>query len=92
MEQKIKIAIIGLVILLFISFIIILQINGSKQSLERQIQQLTNENKNLGKQAEDAFRQKRTFEDKINSLERILSASMVVNVHQGGWKSRSLSF
>lgn len=69
MGQKVKIAIIGLVVLLFVSFIIILQISGSKQSLERQIEQLTNENKNLSKQAEDVFRQKRTFEEKINSLE-----------------------
>lgn len=69
MEQKVKIAIIGLVVLLFVSFIVILQINGSKQSLERQIEQLTNENRNLSKQAEDAFRQKRTFEDRVNLLE-----------------------
>lgn len=69
MGQKVKIAIIGLVIILFISFIIILQTTASKQSLERQIEQLTSENKNLSKQAEDAFRQKRTFQEQINSLD-----------------------
>ncbi len=69
MGQKVKIAIIGLVVILFISFILILQITASKQSLERQIQQLTNENKNLSRQAEDALRQKRTFQEQINSLD-----------------------
>lgn len=69
MEQKVKIAIIGLVVLLFISLIVILQVNGSKQSLERQINQLTKENVNLSKRSEDALRKNRTFEEQINSLE-----------------------
>ena len=68
MEQKIKIAIIGLVVLLFASFVIILGALGSKQTLERQIAELNNERTVLRKQAEDISTQKRQLEEKFNNL------------------------
>ncbi len=68
MEQKIKIAIIGLVVLLFASFVIILGALGSKQTLERQIAELNKERTVLRQQAEDIATQKRQLEDKFNTL------------------------
>jgi predicted nuclease with TOPRIM domain len=68
MEQKIKIAIIGLVVLLFASFVIILGALGSKQTLERRIAELNSERTVLNKQAEDIALQKRQLEEKFNTL------------------------
>ncbi len=68
MEQKIKIAIIGLVILLFASFVIILGALSSKQTLARRITELESERTVLSKQAEDIALQKRQLEEKFNTL------------------------
>ncbi|MFA5157345.1 MAG: hypothetical protein WC532_08220 [Candidatus Omnitrophota bacterium] len=68
MEQKIKIAIIGLVVLLFVSFVIILGALGSKQALEREITQVTNERNVLRKQADDIALQRRQLEERFNAL------------------------
>jgi chromosome segregation ATPase len=68
MEQKIKIAIIGLIVLLFASFVIILGTLGSKQTLERRITELDSERTLLRKQAEDISAQKRALDDKYNTL------------------------
>lgn len=68
MEKKIKLAIIGLVGLLSVSFIIILQISGSKQSVERQINKLNGENDSLRKQLDNFSQDKRQLEEKISSL------------------------
>jgi predicted nuclease with TOPRIM domain len=68
MEQKIKIAIIGLVVLLFVSFLIILGTMASKHTLEREIEQLSSERSVLRKQADDIALQKRQLEERFNSL------------------------
>jgi chromosome segregation ATPase len=68
MEQKVRIAVIGLIVLLIISFVIILGVLSSKQTLERQITQLDNERTTLRKQADDIATQKRQLEDKFGAL------------------------
>lgn len=68
MGKKIGFAIIGLAGLLLISFIVILQIYNLKQTLERELSRLNNENIVLHRQLEDISAEKRQFEYKVNLL------------------------
>ncbi len=72
MEHKIKFVIIGLVGLLLVSIIIILQVNGSKQALERRIIQLSkveSDNADLRKKLEQAV----DLAAKVSSLRKELT-------------------
>jgi len=68
MEQKIRIAIIGLVVLIMVCIIAIFQVYSSKQTLERQIDSLSNENRTLQQQADQFNNEKRSLDQKMISL------------------------
>jgi len=68
MEQKIRIAIIGLVVLILICIIAIFQVYSSKQTLERQIDRLNNENKALQQQTDQISTEKRQLDQQLNNL------------------------
>lgn len=73
MDKKIKLAIIGLVGLLLASLIMTLQINTSKQTLEKQIEKLSAVNEDLHKQLENASAEKRRVEERIDVINRDLA-------------------
>lgn len=66
MGQKVKIALIVLTSILVISFVVILQLSMTKQSLEGNISKLANENSSLRKQLEGLSGEKKKVEEQIN--------------------------
>lgn len=73
MEQKVKFAVIGLVGLLLISFVVMFQVYSSKQTLERQIDRLRNENEQLHVQIDGMSLEKKKFAVTIEALKNDLA-------------------
>lgn len=72
MEKKTKFIIMGLAGILLISILINLQTIGSKQTLERQIYKLDNENTALRKQNDEIAQEKRRLESMVSALNQDL--------------------
>ena len=68
MGQKVKIALIILTSILVISFVVILQLSMTKQSLEGNIAKLSDENGSLRKQLDGLMNEKKKVEEQINSV------------------------
>lgn len=75
MEQKVKFAIIGLIGLLLVSLIFILQMNSAKQTLDRQIDKLNDENASLRKQVDSFSTERRQLEYGVNSLKEQINSN-----------------
>ncbi len=66
MDKKIKLAVIGLTVLLLVSFFIIFQLNTTKQTLERQVEKLQTDISGLTKQMDGLGLEKRRLEEKFS--------------------------
>jgi cell division septum initiation protein DivIVA len=73
MGQKVKIALIVLTSILVISFVVILQLSMTKQSLEGNIAKLSDENGSLRKQLDGLMSEKKKVEEQINSVHDTLN-------------------
>ncbi len=73
MEQKTKIIILGLVAILIVSLFVTLQTFSSKQTVEKERDQLRKENMALSRKADEAMGETRRLADKLNSFNTDLS-------------------
>jgi uncharacterized coiled-coil DUF342 family protein len=73
MEQKTKIIILGLVAILIVSLFVTLQTFSSKQTVEKERDQLRKENMALSRKADEAVGETRRLADKLNSFNTDLS-------------------
>jgi predicted nucleic acid-binding Zn-ribbon protein len=67
-EQKVKIVIIALIVLLGLSFLLYMQANTGKQRAEKEREALRAENEGLNKQLADAGLQNQQLQNRLNAL------------------------
>ncbi|MCX5712812.1 MAG: hypothetical protein NTY47_07140, partial [Candidatus Omnitrophica bacterium] len=73
MEQKTKIIILGLAAILIVSLFVTLQTFSSKQSVEKERDQLKKDNIALSRKVDDAIGEARRMEEKLGSFNSDLS-------------------
>jgi len=68
MEKNIRIVIIGLAVLLFVFFVIIIALSGAKSGLERERNELKKENAALSRKIEESVAENRRVREQMNSV------------------------
>jgi chromosome segregation ATPase len=66
MDKKIRIVIVGLAVLLFVFFVIIIALNGAKSSIERERDELKKENSALSRKIEEAISENRRMREQMD--------------------------